>query len=143
MDQFLMQNEQQLPQSTSLTGHVFSFFKSPSAILAIHFLFKAIQLGFAAFYDHENPVILIPRTGVFIFIGILSYLAWKKKTVAIIFMVIMILISGLGGFISGIFVVPLSQYFFKPFAIIISAYFIFGGIHLFFFRKELIQKRKE
>ena len=45
-------------------------------------------------------------------------------------MAITLLVGGISGFLVGLIRVPMTQYYFKPIAIILGLYFTYGGVKL-------------
>jgi len=122
-----------------LKSPILTFLKKPSTILIVHILFTALQLGSATIYGEKGTVFLA-RIGGFLLYSVFTYLALKKNKIALWIMAISIFVPGVLGFITGVFFVSISQYLIKPLFIIISAYFIFGGIILLPLKKNSATK---
>ena len=113
----------------------FIFLKKSSTILIVHILLRALQLSSAAIYG-EKDTVFFARISKFLLCCVLTYMALKKYKIIIWIMAIWIYVTGVSGFIAGVFFVSISQYLLKPFSILISAYFIFGGIILLPLKRE-------
>ncbi len=80
--------------------------------------------------DTENMTLFL--IAVFIFYVILAFATYRNIKIAVWLMALCLLLSGIGTFIIGVFLTPLSQYILKPFFLIASLYFIYGGLFLLF-----------
>jgi len=100
--------------------------KNPMMILGVFILFKVVQTAYA-FTLGENPSYLsyLRIAGIFILVPI-SYLAVKRKVMALWIMSI-ILLSQIFNVIWAIFLIPLEQIILKAFTIVLASYFVFGG----------------
>ena len=87
-----------------LKSPIFSFLKKPSSILMVHILFRALQLISAAIYGEKGNV-LLARFGGLLLYSVFTYMALKKNQIGLWIMAISISVTGVGGFITGIFFV--------------------------------------
>lgn len=107
-------------------------------ILGVFILFKIVQAVYAlAANEHPSYLPYIRLAEVFIFAPI-SYMAVKRKVAALWTMGVILLLQV---FAVGwaVFLIPLEQIIFKVFAIVLSAYFVFGGTVLV----QLAKKKTE
>jgi hypothetical protein len=100
--------------------------KEPIIILGVFILFKIAQAVYAlAVNEHPSYLPYIRLAEIFM-VGPISYMAVKRKVVALWTMGVILLLQV---FAVGwaIFLIPLEQIIFKVFATVLSAYFVFGG----------------
>jgi hypothetical protein len=100
--------------------------KEPMIILGVFILFKVVQAVYAfAINEHPSCLPYIRLAEIFIFAPI-SYMAVQRKVAALWTMGVILLLQV---FAVGwaVFLIPLEQIIFKAFAIVLSAYFVYGG----------------
>jgi hypothetical protein len=100
--------------------------KNPKIIIGAFICLKIIQAAYA-FAIGESPSFLpYLRFGEIIILALISYFALQKKTAALWVMGFFLLAQLLAVFWA-IFLIPIDQYIFKTFAVLLSVYFVYGG----------------
>ena len=96
-------------------------------IVGIYVGLKAVQFGYSALIINEPNHLMAARfVGLFVPI-LLAIFAFKNKIIAQWLLAATIVVGGITGLASGIFIVPLSQYMLKTLFIILGLYLSVGG----------------
>jgi len=114
---------------------------SPHAVILCYLALKAYQLVMTFNIDEESQIIIIGRVVGFLVPVLLAILTYKKIKVALWLMAFTLLVGGISGFLVGVIHVPMSQYYFKPIAIILGLYFTYGGIMLIKDKQVLLSQQ--
>jgi hypothetical protein len=100
--------------------------KNPKIIIGAFICLKVIQAAYA-FAVGESPSFLpYLRFGEIIILALIFYFALQKKTAALWVMGIFLL-TQIFAVLWAIFLIPIDQYIFKTFAVLLSMYFVYGG----------------
>jgi len=62
---------------------------------------------------------------------LISYWAYRKNIIACRLLIVLLFVAGTGGFLLGVFMVPLSQIILKGVFIVLGGYFVFGSYRLY------------
>ena len=96
-------------------------------IVGIYVGLKTIQFSYSALMINEpNHLIAVRFISLFVPV-LLAVFAFKNKIIAQWLLAATILVGGVTGLASGIFIVPLSQYMLKTVFIILGLYLSVGG----------------
>jgi len=100
-------------------------------ILIVYLLLTCSQYIYALIIAQENITFIAVRTLAVTSYFLLSYLTYKRNIIASWAMVFFLMLSGVSMFFFGIFAVPVTQYVFKLFCVLIGVYFSYGSVVLF------------
>ncbi len=107
------------------------FLTTISSVLIAFLLLRSFQLVYSITAGTENSIVTTIRSIAIISYFGLSYLTYKKNSLAAWGMVFVIGLAGVSSLIFGIVTVPVSQYILKIFSIISGLYFAYGSVILY------------
>ena len=108
-------------------------------ILVVYFGLKITQVLYSSLILKETGVTLTGRIFGLAVPVLLTFFAIKEFRFAQWLMALTVLVAGVSGLFTGLFLVPFSQYFLKVIFIILGIYFSYGGYILVKTTKEKIQ----
>ncbi|MCX5864096.1 MAG: hypothetical protein NTW42_03360 [Deltaproteobacteria bacterium] len=88
---------------------------------------KAVQFCYSAIIINEPIHIIAARFVALLIPLLLAVFAFKNKIIAQWLLAITIIVGGITGLVSGVFVVPLTQYMLKTLFILLGIYLSVGG----------------
>jgi hypothetical protein len=107
-------------------------------ILIAYVVVIAYKLTYLLLYPPMNKSIYMYVTFTLIFYCFMSFLAYRKNKIASWLMIFSLFLSGVGGLIIGVFIIPLSQTILKTAFTLFGIYFLFGSYKLYSYRPSSV-----
>lgn len=101
-------------------------------ILITYIVFSVYKLIYALVYPSQNKSVYLYGS-VAVINCLISYGAYRKNMIASWFLIMFLSITGVGGLLMGVFMVPVSQIVLKAVFIVLGGYFAFGSYRLYWY----------